>query len=149
MARARAEGNAQKKSQDVTSILFNKNGDGKNRKVKEYTLEQIVFIVKKDATKKQTSQRLREVEAFRRSNSTCQSAKANAVKLASSGVVTKSLGRFTSDTLPSDMKQTIIEAGDALFTKPKRRDIGIELLAICNTREIVDSTANSLSLIHI
>lgn len=140
-ARARAEGNNSRKANDVTSILFNKNGDGENRKIKEYTLEQFIFIVKSDASEKQVQQRLREVESFRRSNATCKAATENAIKLASSGVVTKPLGRFTSDTLPPAMKPAIEEAGDALFTKPKRRSIGIEMMAICKTREIVDNSA--------
>jgi len=140
-ARARAETNRAKQATDITSILFNKNGNGENRLVKEYTIEQFVFLVKGDATDKQAQQRLREVEAFRRSNASCSSAIQSATNLAASGVVTKSLGRFTSDTLPAQMREDILEAGDALFTKPKRRAVGIELLAICKTREIVDNTA--------
>lgn len=141
-ARARAEGNRAREAQDVTSILFNRGGDGKNRKVTEYTLEQFIFILKSDVSENEARQRLREVEAFRRSNSTCKSATESAQRLASSGVVTKPLGRFTSDTLPAQIKPDIEEANGALFTKPKRSQPGIEFLAICNTREIVDNSSS-------
>ncbi|MBA4782336.1 MAG: SurA N-terminal domain-containing protein [Rhizobiales bacterium] len=143
VARARAEGRGTDTARDVTSILFNRGGNGENRKVTEYTLEQFIFILKKDATQSAAQQRLREVESFRRANATCEQAKTNAVKIAASGVVSKDIGRFTTDTLPPALKSDVEEAGSALFTKPKRRDQGIEIIAICKTRQIVDNTAAS------
>lgn len=141
IARANTVEDKPKVATDITSILFNRNGDGQNRKIKEYTIQQYMFLVSADASKQETQQRLREVEAFRRSHSSCETASENALNLVSSGVVSKSLGRFTSDTLPPKMKDDVNNAGDALFTSPKRRKIGIEIMAICKTREIVDSSA--------
>ena len=141
ISRSNAAEDEPKVATDITSILFNRNGDGKNRKIKEYTLQQYMFLVSADASKQETQQRLREVEAFRRTHSSCEAASETALNLTSSGVVSKSLGRFTSDTLPPKMKEDVKSAGDALFTSPKRRKIGIEIMAICKTREIIDSSA--------
>ncbi len=143
-ARARAEGQREKQNRDVTSILFNRDGDGENKTVKEYTLEQIVFILNKDASKSKANQRLREVESFRQSNSSCEGAIKNARKLAKSGVVTKSLGRFTPATMTPEIRKAVDNAKDALFTAPKRSVNGIEILAICNTREIVDNSGSDV-----
>lgn len=141
LARARAEGNQSKAGRDITSILFNRDGDGKNVKVKEYTLEQIIFVLKKDASKKAAQQRLREVEAFRRSNKSCEQASESVKKLAANGVIMKPVGRYTSDSLPQGMRREVLDAEGQLFTAPQRGQSGIGIMAICKTREIVDNGA--------
>lgn len=142
VSRARTEKTIgpKEKLTDVTSILFNKNSGGENRLTKEYTIDQYVFIVSNGTDKKLAQQRLREVEAFRRAHSTCDQASRTALNLTSSGVVKKPLGRFTATTLPEAIKEDILAAGDALFTKPKRQEAGIEVMAICKTREVIDNS---------
>ena len=145
VARSRSE-NAPKKAEakkDVTSILFNKNSGGGNRRTKEYTIEQYVFILQNADNEQLSQQRLREVEAFRRSHATCTSANQAARNLVTSGVVTKSLGRYTESTLPKEIKDDVLAASDALFTKPKRIQAGIEVMAICQVREIADNSVSA------
>lgn len=143
VARARAEARQTGTGRDITSILFNRGGKGKNNKVKEYTIEQIIFILKKDASNAVAKQRLREIQAFRRSHKSCEEAAAAAKKLATSGVIMKSVGRFTSDTLPPNIRKDVTEATDQIFTPPKRGESGYGMMAVCNTREIVDNGAGS------
>ena len=141
VARARQQGRRPQADTDITSILFNRAHGGKNRTVKEYTVEQIIFVVKKGASKNVFSQRRREVEAFRNQNKSCDAASAAAVRLASSGVIMRQLGRFTSDTLPDNIREDVLNTNGQLFSSPKQGESGVGILAICNVRDIVDNTA--------
>ncbi|MEO1067469.1 MAG: hypothetical protein AAFW47_08820, partial [Pseudomonadota bacterium] len=136
-ARARSEGGRQSSSSDITSILFNRGGAGKNRKVQEYTIDRFVFVVKRDSSESVVRQRFREAEAFRRTYSSCEGAseRANALK----DVVVTKLGRFTTDTLPAEIKEDVLNGDVGTFTKPQRGELGVGLMAICGKREIVDN----------
>jgi len=140
VARARQQGRRPKPDTDITSILFNKANGGKNRTVKEYTIDQVIFVVRKGASKSVFSQRRREIEAFRNQNKTCKDASAAAIRLASSGVVMRNLGRFTTDTLPDNIRTDVLNANGQLFSSPKQGDAGVGILAICNVRDIVDNS---------
>ncbi|MEP1443437.1 MAG: SurA N-terminal domain-containing protein [Hyphomicrobiales bacterium] len=141
IARARQEGRRPQPEQDITSILFNRDNGGKNRKVKEYTIDQIIFVTKKGSSKSAISQRRRELEAFKNQNKTCKQASEAALRLASSGVIMRKIGRYTTDTLPDDIRKDVLGANGQLFSTPKQGDSGIGVLAICNVREIVDNSA--------
>lgn len=141
VARSRQEGRRQQTDKDITSILFNRTNGGKNRKVKEYTVDQIIFVVKKGSSKSVYSQRRREIEAFRSQNKSCKSASAAALRLASNGVIMRKLGRFTTDTLPDNIRKQVLDANGQLFSSPEQGETGVGLLAICNVREIVDNAA--------
>lgn len=141
VARSRQQGRNQQTDTDITSILFNRNNGGKNRKVKEYTVDQIIFVVKKGSSKSVFSQRRRELEAFRNQNKSCNDASAAALRLASNGVIMRKLGRFTTDTLPDNIRKQVLAANGQLFSTPEQGDTGIGILAICNVREIVDNSA--------
>lgn len=141
VARERAERRkASEDKRDITSILFNRGSDGKNRKVKEYTVNQFIFVLNNAASEKQASQRQKEASAFKSTNKSCKEAEAAALRLAADGVVMKRIGRFTTDTLPPEMKEDILAINNELFTTPRRGEKGIGMLAICKTREIVDNT---------
>ena len=140
VARARQQGRRPQANTDITSILFNRANGGKNRTVKEYTIDQIIFVVKKGASKSVLSQRRREIEAFRNKNKSCKDASAAALRLASSGVVKRNLGRFTTDTLPDNIRKDVLNANGQLFSAPKQGDSGVGILAICNVRDIVDNS---------
>ena len=140
VARARRQGRRPQAATDITSILFNKATGGKNRTVKEYTVDQIIFVVKKGSSKSVFSQRRREVEAFRNQNKSCKDASAAAIRLAKSGVVLRNLGRFTTDTLPENIRKDVLSANGQLFSPPKQGESGVGILAICNVRDIVDNS---------
>lgn len=141
IARARQQGRRPQTDTDITSILFNRANGGKNRTVKEYTVDQIIFVVKQGSSKSVFSQRRREVEAFRNQNKTCKDASEAAIRLASNGVIRRQLGRFTTDTLPDNIRKDVLDANGQLFSSPKQGESGVGILAICNVRDIVDNTA--------
>ncbi|MEM8839794.1 MAG: hypothetical protein AAGE89_17030 [Pseudomonadota bacterium] len=136
--RTRAEAGP-RRQKDVTSILFNRGSDEKNRKVTEYTLERFVFVLKRDASQAVVRQKIREAETFRTTYKSCEDAAERARAI--TGVVVTPLGRFTTDTLPPAMKDDVIEAGVGNFTPPKRGELGIGMLAVCKEREIVDNSS--------
>ena len=140
VARARQQGRRPQADTDITSILFNRANGGKNRTVKEYTVDQIIFVVKKGAPKSVFSQRRREVEAFRNQNKSCKDASAAAIRLAANGVVMRKLGRFTTDTLPDNIRKDVLAANGQLFSAPKQGEAGVGILAICNVRDIIDNS---------
>lgn len=137
-ARTRIESQPKKK-RDITSILFNRGSDKKNRKLDEYTLERYVFVVKRTASQAVVNQRIREAEAFRSQHSSCAGASSQAKQL--NGVVVTKIGRFTEDTLPAQLRDEVLDASVGTFTKPKRGELGIGVLAVCEKREIVDNSA--------
>ena len=140
VGRARQQGRRPQADTDITSILFNRANGGKNRTVKEYTVDQIIFVVKKGSSKSVFSQRRREVEAFRNQNKSCKDASDAAIRLASSGVIMRNLGRFTTDTLPENIRKEVLSANGQLFSAPKQGESGVGILAICNVRDIVDNS---------
>lgn len=135
--RSRQESQPQRRN-DITAILFNHGSDSKNRKVTEYTLEQFVFVVQRDASKKLVKQRIREAETFRQTYKSCEDAGERA-KAINNLVVTK-LGRFTADTLPPNIKDEVLETKVGNFTKPKKGELGIGMMAVCRQRQIVDNS---------
>src|SRR5690606_34819290 len=84
------------KREDVTAALLEK-GDPQAMTIREFTLQQIVFVVPKGSSAGLFSQRKREAEAFRQRFPGCERSLDEAKKL--HGVVVKDIGRRDSSQL--------------------------------------------------
>ncbi|WP_018184247.1 peptidylprolyl isomerase [Kaistia granuli] len=102
--------------------------------IKEFKLQQIVFVVPKGSSPGYVGQRQREAEAFRKRFAGCDASLAQAKAL--KGVVVLNMGR-------RDSTQVQGPAGDALKTtpvggtlKPDVTERGVEIIAVCEAKEI-------------
>ncbi len=126
------------KSEEVTAAIASK-GDPSALKITEYTLQQIVFVVPSGSSAGLFQQRRREAEAFRQRFAGCDQSLAQAKLLR--GVVVKDIGRRDSTQLVDPQGQKVMETPSGKTAPPNQTDQGIELIAVCNTRDIQSTSA--------
>jgi peptidyl-prolyl cis-trans isomerase SurA len=122
---------------DITAAL-SARGDSANT-MKEYTLQQIIFVVPSGASANVIAQRRREAESFRQRFAGCDGALAQARALR--GVVVQNVGRRDTTQLAGPQGEEIQRTRPGRTTAPQATAQGVELLAVCNVREITSSAA--------
>jgi peptidyl-prolyl cis-trans isomerase SurA len=135
----RAQETGQIKESDVTTALLAK-GDPKDLTTKEYTLQQIVFVVPSGSPTSAFDQRRREAEAFRQRFQGCDKSLAQAKPL--NGVVVKEPVRRVATDFSGTEADAIkgAKGGDTL--RPSQTAQGIEVIAVCTVKD-VQSTAEA------
>lgn len=126
------------RSEDITAALLEK-GDPNQLTVTEYVLQQIVFVVPSGSSSNLYQQRRREAEQFRQRFQGCESALEQARQLR--GVVVKDIGRRDSSQLSGPEGDTIRKTRAGTTTAPFQSDQGVELIAVCSTRDVNSSSA--------
>ncbi len=129
----RTQAQAQVNTADVTKALLAK-GDPKDLTTTEYTLQQIVFVVPSGSPNDLYAQRRREAEAFRSRFNGCENSLEQAKQLR--GVVVKEIGRRNSSELQGPQGDAILKTSVGKAAPPTQTDQGIELIAVCSTRDI-------------
>ena len=123
----------------MTTALLAK-GDPQSLKTKEFTLQQIVFVVPSGSAAATYDQRRREAEAFRQRFQGCDKTLAQAKDL--TGVVVKDLGRRDSTELGGGADSEAIRNASAGSTlRPTQSPQGIEIVAVCDVKEIQSAAA--------
>ena len=125
------------RAEEVTAQLLQK-GDPSAMTAKEFVLQQIVFVVPSGSASALYQQRRREAEAFRQRYQGCDTALDQAKQLR--GVVVKDIGRRDSSQLQGPQGEEIQKTAAGKVSSPNQIDQGIELIAVCSTRDI-QSTA--------
>ena len=115
-----------------------KGGADKQRTV-ELTLKPIIFVVPKGSSAAYKAQRRREAEAFRGRFGGCDKAVEQAKLLKE--VVVRKLGRRTSNELSGDDGKDVQNTPSGKATRPRETDAGVELIAVCSTRELESNAA--------
>ena len=126
------------KREDVTAALLEK-GNPEAMTIREFTLQQIVFVVDKGSSAAAYNQRKREAEAFRQRFPGCERSLDEAKKLRA--VVVKDIGRRDSSQLDNPEGQAIQKVAVGKTTAPVQTAQGIEIIAVCATRDIQSSSA--------
>jgi peptidyl-prolyl cis-trans isomerase SurA len=129
----RAQLTTQVKTADVTQALLAK-GDPEGMRATEYLLQQIVFVVPSGSPSGLYAQRRREAEAFRARFPGCDNSLEQAKQLR--GVVVKDIGRRDASQLSGPEGETVQKTPAGKTTPPRQTDQGVELIAVCATREI-------------
>jgi len=127
------------KSKDITAAMFAKENES-NLTITEYKLQQIIFVVPKDKSSPgYVAQRRREAEAFRGRFGGCT----KSLELAKSlkDVVVKDMGRRDSSQMDGTMGDEIKAAGVGKTTRPRETDQGVEIVAICDARDVHSDVA--------
>jgi peptidyl-prolyl cis-trans isomerase SurA len=135
---ARARESGQIKESEVTNALLAK-GNPQTLKTKEYTLQQIVFVVASGSPAATYDQRRREAEAFRQRFQGCDQSLTQAKQL--TGVVVKDLGRRDSTELTGADGDAIKNTGAGGTLRPSQSGQGIEVIAVCSVKEIQSTAA--------
>lgn len=104
---------------------------GKDGKTAEYTLQQVVIVVAQGGN---ADARMREAEALRAKVTSCDML-SGAVKAVSEATV-KPLGKRTEDELPENFRGMLADVPVGRLSKPSRGPIGIEMVAVCEKREL-------------
>jgi peptidyl-prolyl cis-trans isomerase SurA len=126
------------KREDVTAALLEK-GDPQAMTIREFTLQQIVFVVPKGSSAGLFSQRKREAEAFRQRFPGCERSLDEAKKL--HGVVVKDIGRRDSSQLTGPEGEAIQKVAPGKTAPAVQTAQGIEIIAVCATRDIQSASA--------
>jgi peptidyl-prolyl cis-trans isomerase SurA len=139
LAKGKTRATAVVKATDITAEMLQKQ-EKSSMTMTEYKLQQIVFIVPDD--KKSPSymaQRKREAEAFRGRFSGCD----KSIELAKSlkDVVVVNLGRRDTLQLEGPQGDDVKATGVGKTTRPNQTGRGVELIAVCEAREIHSDAA--------
>jgi peptidyl-prolyl cis-trans isomerase SurA len=126
------------KSEEVTAAIASK-GDPSTLKITEYTLQQIIFVVPSGSSAGLLQQRRREAEAFRQRFAGCDQSLAQAKLLR--GVVVKDIGRRDSTQLNDPQGEKVMATAVGKTAPPNQTDQGVELIAVCATRDIQSTSA--------
>ncbi len=138
LVQRRTQATATIKTEDVTSAILAK-GDPNQLTMTEYMLQQIVFVVPQGSSGALYSQRRREAEAFRQRFKGCDSSLEQAKQLR--GVVVKNIGRRDTTQLGGPEGEDIKKTPAGKAASPTQIDEGIELIAVCSTKQIQSTAA--------
>jgi peptidyl-prolyl cis-trans isomerase SurA len=133
------------REEDVVAAMADQGvGQEGENKVREYTLQQVVFILPEKASGGQKAQKLREAEALRSRFTSCTSGLELTKGL--TDVVVKDLGRRTATDLPKPMVKTLDETNVGRLTQPEAGNDGVMMLAVCDKRDVTGVTEEERSI---
>jgi peptidyl-prolyl cis-trans isomerase SurA len=138
VVQARARVDVSVKPSDVTAALMAKGSPDKLT-VTEYTLQQIIFVVPKGSSSGYIAQRRREAESYRGRFAGCDTSVAQAKTL--KNVAVRNMGRRTSAELTGEDGEEVQRTPAGKTTRPHQTPQGIELVAVCTTRELQSNAA--------
>ncbi|MEX0854038.1 MAG: hypothetical protein WD036_12260 [Bauldia sp.] len=133
LVQRRSQVTQQIKSADVTERLLAK-GNPQEMTVKEFTLQQIIFVVPTGSPAGLFAQRRQEAAAFRQRFNGCDHSLEQAKLL--KGVVVKELGRRDSSQLSGPQGEEVQKTPAGKTAAPAQTDQGVELIAVCSIRNI-------------
>lgn len=116
--------------QTVTEAMLAQGGGGT---IREYQMQQIIFVVPQNAGNALINQRQREANAFRQRFSGCENTLAQAANL--SNVTVRDIGRDTGVLTPTQ-RQAVESTQAGRTTQPERTTLGVEIIAVCNVTEV-------------
>ena len=113
--------------------------DAKTGETTEYAIHQVIFVTPKDSGEGYAAQRRREAEALRGRFSNCEQdlQRLKGVK----DVVVRDLGRKRASELPKDTQEILESTAVGRLAKPNVTATGVELIAVCGKRQVVDDKA--------
>ncbi|MEE9314966.1 MAG: peptidylprolyl isomerase [Rhizobiaceae bacterium] len=111
--------------------------DAGSTKEKEFTIQQVVFIVPKAKRASQLNKRRAQAKNFRNRMRGCSNARTLASGLRDVTVLDR--GRILQSGLPPLWKKELLTLGVGKVTRVKDTQRGLEMLAVCKKREVIGS----------
>jgi len=125
---------------DIFAALGAKGEDAtKAQRTTEYTIRQIVLVVSRTAPPATRSQRMAEAGALRKNFTDCEAGTATARAMRET-VVRDPVIRTSAD-MSAPLRKLMDETPIGQMTPPEVTQAGIEMVAICNRREVVGESA--------
>ena len=125
---------------DIFAALGAKGEDAtKAQRTTEYTIRQIVLVVSRTAPPATRSQRMAEAGVLRKNFTDCESGVATARAMRET-VVRDPVIRTSAD-MTAPLRKLMDETAIGQMTPPEVTQAGIEMVAICNRREVVGESA--------
>ncbi len=121
----------------VASIASRNDGTVSNRAV-QFTLRQVVFVLPRNATEAQAAQRRAEANSARGRFPGCDGAVAFATSLRD--VAVKEPIIRSSAQMGKELNEMLTKVQVGGLTAPERGDQGIEMIALCERKDIADDS---------
>lgn len=131
LIQARLQTNPGVNQQQVTDALLAQGAGGQT--VREYQMQQIIFVVPEGSTNAYVNQRRREANSFRQRFTGCENTLAQAQNLRD--VTVRDIGRDTG-VLTQTQRQEVESTQAGRTTSPEQTGRGIELIAVCSITEV-------------
>lgn len=119
---------------DITSQILARGNAGERRTIREFMLQQIIFVVPRGSAQGLVAKRRQEAESFRSRFPGCDGSLALAKSMR--GVVVKPMGRRDSTQIGGALGEELMQISVGQTTKPQVTDNGVELLAVCSMQEV-------------
>jgi peptidyl-prolyl cis-trans isomerase SurA len=129
-----APGSFQVRDADIVAALTAK-GETASAKAMQYTMRQVIFVVRRDADQSNRAARTKQAESLRAKFSDCERDLALAREY-SEVVIKDPVIRISTD-LPEKLQQLLEKTPDGQMTPPEPTGAGIEVVAICGRKETV------------
>jgi peptidyl-prolyl cis-trans isomerase SurA len=129
-----APGSFQVRDADIVAALTAK-GETASAKAMQYTMRQVIFVVRRDADANTRAARTKQAESLRAKFSDCERDLALAREY-SEVVIKEPVIRISTD-LPEKLQQLLEKTPDGQMTPPEPTNAGIEVVAICGRKETV------------
>jgi peptidyl-prolyl cis-trans isomerase SurA len=137
--RAKARGaSADVSEADIQAELTKEGVSPEQATMKEFRLQQIVFVIPKGSPPSLAGQRMGEAESFRKRFPGCDGSLALAKSL--KGVVVIDIGRRDTSQIDGPLSDALKATPAGGTLKPDVTDRGVEVVAVCSVKEI-QSTA--------
>ena len=138
LLKARVRRQTSVKPSEVTAALL-AEGSPEKITVAELTLQQILFVVAKGSSAAYIGQRHREAEAYRGRFTGCD----HSIDLAKNlhDVAVRDLGRRSAEELTGPRGEQVKATAVGKTTPPAQVDAGIELIAVCASRDVQSNAA--------
>ena len=130
----RAPGVFQVRDADLVAILM-AHGEAAQTKATEYSLQQIIFVVPRNAPDAVRTARMKEAEALRSRFSSCEQDMTLAREVREV-VIKEPIVRLSTD-VAVQYKQLLDRTPDGKMTPPEITATGIEVVAVCSRKEVV------------
>ncbi len=123
---------------DIQAEMAKQGVSSETAMIKEFKLQQIVFVIPKGSPPGMVGKRTGEAEAFRKRFPGCDGSLALAKTL--KGVVVLDIGRRDSTQVEGEGAEQLMKTPVGGTLKPDVTDRGVEVVAVCDVKE-VQSTA--------
>ena len=130
--RAEANGGARQKR---SSQAWLPSVGSQSAREKEFTIQQVVFIVPKSKRASQLNKRRAQAKNFRNRMNGCSNAQTMAASLKDVTVLDR--GRLLQSGLPPEWKKELLNTKEGKVTRVRDTPRGLEMLAVCKTREVI------------
>lgn len=119
---------------DITAQILARGDQDVSRTIREFMLQQIIFVVPRGSAQGAYAKRRQEAESFRSRFPGCDGALPYAQTF--KGVVVKPMGRRDTTQITGPLGDELMKTAVGATTKPQVTENGVEMLAVCAMEDV-------------